>query len=49
MGANELGFRVDYSYTDDIFNDSQNSPFLFQKAYNNWNASACAGTGPRII
>ncbi len=45
LAANELGFRVDYAYTDDIFNDSQNSPFLFQKAYNIWNASAWYSIG----
>ena len=39
LAANELAFRVDYVYTDDIFNDSQNSPFLFQDAYDIWNAS----------
>lgn len=39
LGANELAFRVDYSYNDDIENDSQNSPFLFQDAYDTWNAS----------
>lgn len=39
LAANELAFRVDYSYTDDIFNDSQNSPFLFQEAYDVFNAS----------
>ncbi len=32
-------FRGDWSYTDDVFNDSQNSPFLFQKAYSLLNAS----------
>ena len=36
--AREVSFggwalRLDYAYTDDIFNDSQNSPFLFQDAY----------------
>ncbi len=30
----DLTFRADYIYTDDIFNDSQNSPFLFQDSYN---------------
>ncbi len=39
LGANELALRIDYSYTDDIFNDSQNSRFLFQNAYDNLNAS----------
>ena len=37
--ANELAFRLDYAFTDDVFNDSQNSPFLFQKAYDTLNAS----------
>ena len=37
--ANELALRLDYAYTDDVFNDSQNSPFLFQKAYDTLNAS----------
>ena len=36
---NELAIRVDYSYTDDIFNDSQNSRFLFQENHEIWNAS----------
>jgi len=40
VASKALTFRVDYSYTDDIFNDSQNSPFLFQKAANFVNASA---------
>lgn len=35
-----LDFRIDYSYTDDIQNDSQNSPFLTQKAIGLWNLSA---------
>ena len=39
VGANEMAARIDYAYTDDIFNDSQNSPFLFQKSYDTWNAS----------
>ena len=39
IGANELAFRVDYLYTDDIFNDSQNSSFLFQEATETMNAS----------
>ena len=38
MGANELSFRVDYAYTDDIFNDAQNSPFLIQESYDLLNA-----------
>lgn len=32
LGDNEISARIDYAYTDDIYNDSQNSPFLFQKA-----------------
>ncbi len=39
LGANELVFRLDYAYTDDVFNDSQNSPFLFQSSYTTANAS----------
>jgi iron complex outermembrane receptor protein len=34
-----LGFRVDYAHTDDLYNDAQNSPFLFQEAYEIWNGS----------
>ncbi|MFK8018572.1 MAG: TonB-dependent receptor [Pseudomonadales bacterium] len=40
VASKALTFRVDYSYTDDIFNDSQNSPFLFQEAANFVDASA---------
>ncbi|MDD9962933.1 MAG: TonB-dependent receptor [Gammaproteobacteria bacterium] len=39
LDANELALRLDYAYTDDVFNDSQNSPFLFQKAHDRFNAS----------
>lgn len=39
IGDNEFSARIDYAYTDDIFNDSQNSPFLFQDATNLLNAS----------
>ncbi len=39
LGDNEIAARIDYAYTDDIFNDSQNSPFLFQDATNLVNAS----------
>jgi len=39
LDANEMCFRVDYSYTDDIYNDSQNSPFLFQESVEVVNAS----------
>jgi len=38
LDGNELSFRVDYAYTDDIFNDAQNSPFLFQESYGLLNA-----------
>lgn len=34
-----LAFRVDYSHTDDLYNDAQNSPFLFQDAYDLWNTA----------
>jgi len=36
----DLTLRLDYSFTDDVFNDSQNSEFLFQESTNLWNASA---------
>ncbi|MEY3006693.1 MAG: hypothetical protein RI942_1035, partial [Pseudomonadota bacterium] len=39
LDANEMAFRVDYSYNDDIYNDSQNSPFLYQSAVEVVNAS----------
>lgn len=39
LGDNEFSARIDYAFTDDIFNDSQNSPFLFQDATNLFNAS----------
>ena len=39
IGAGTLALRADWSYSDDIFNDSQNSPFLFQDAYSTLNAS----------
>ncbi|MCY4514620.1 MAG: TonB-dependent receptor [Candidatus Tectomicrobia bacterium] len=39
LNANELVFRTDYSSKDDMFNDAQNSPFLFQEAFATWNAS----------
>ena len=48
VGANELAARVDYSYTDDVFNDSQNSPFLFQDAYDTWNASVRYSLGEAL-
>lgn len=34
-----LGLRIDYLHTDDVYNDAQNSPFLFQDAYDLWNGS----------
>ena len=34
-----LALRVDYAYKDDIFNDAQNSLFLFQESYDEWNLS----------
>jgi len=43
IAQKDLTFRVDYSFTDDVFNDSQNSPFLFQESTNLWNASAKLG------
>ena len=39
LQGNELALRLDYTHTDDVFNDSQNSPFLFQKGYDSLNAS----------
>ena len=48
VGANELAARIDYSYTDDVFNDSQNSPFLFQDAYDTWNASVRYSLGAAL-
>ncbi|MCG8449346.1 MAG: TonB-dependent receptor, partial [Pirellulales bacterium] len=32
-------FHADWSYSDDVFNDAQNSPFLFQSAYSLVNVS----------
>lgn len=40
----ELVVRGDYRYTDDLFNDAQNSTFLFQKAYHTFNASLTFST-----
>ena len=40
VSQKDLTFRVDYSFTDDVFNDSQNSEFLFQESTDLWNASA---------
>ncbi len=39
LQTSELAARLDYAYTDDVFNDSQNSPFLFQSAYDTLNVS----------
>lgn len=39
LDGNELALRADYSSKDDIYNDAQNSPFLFQEGYDTWNAS----------
>lgn len=39
LDNSKLSVRVDYSYTDDVHNDSQNSRFLFQKSIGLWNAS----------
>ncbi len=35
----ETAINVNYSYTDDVFNDTENTPLLFQDASNIWNAS----------
>ena len=35
----DLTFRLAYAYSDDVFNDSQNSPFLFQESYDTLGAS----------
>ncbi len=48
VDSNELALRVDYSYTDDIENDSQNSPFLRQEAYDTINASIRYSIGDSI-
>ena len=40
LGNNEFSARIDYAYSAEIFNDSQNSPFLFQDDYSLVNASA---------
>jgi len=40
VGTRDLTLRLDYSFTDDVFNDSQNSDFLFQESTNIFNASA---------
>jgi len=40
VAGNELMLRIDYSYTDEIYNDSQNSRFLREDAYELINISA---------
>ena len=37
--------RSDYRYTDDLYNDAQNSPFLYQDGYHTFNASLTFSTG----
>jgi iron complex outermembrane receptor protein len=39
---------VDYSYTDEMFNDSQNSPFLFEDSFELWNASVRFSLGEAL-
>jgi len=39
-GSRDLTLRGDYSFTDDVFNDSQNSAFLFQESTDLVSASA---------
>ena len=48
LGPNELALRLDYAYKDDVFNDSQNSRFLFQEAYDTLNASVRYSIGEAI-
>jgi iron complex outermembrane receptor protein len=48
LAGNELAFRVDYSYTDEMFNDSQNSPFLFEDSFELWNASVRFSLGEAL-
>ena len=40
-----LAVRGDYRYTDDLYNDAQNSPFLYQDGYHLFNASLTFRTG----
>ena len=40
-----LVIRGDYRYTDDLYNDAQNSPFLYQDGYHTFNASLTFSTG----
>ena len=37
--------RGDYRYTDDLYNDAQNSPFLYQDGYSMFNASLTVAAG----
>ncbi|MEM6583135.1 MAG: TonB-dependent receptor [Pseudomonadota bacterium] len=39
MMGGSLAFRLDYYYSDEIENDAQNSPFLYQDSYSTLNAS----------
>ncbi|MCV6624091.1 MAG: TonB-dependent receptor, partial [Cellvibrionaceae bacterium] len=48
LESNELAFRIDYRYTDEIHNDSQNSRFLFEQAYELWNASVRYSLGDEV-
>ncbi|EED34911.1 TonB-dependent receptor [Luminiphilus syltensis NOR5-1B] len=40
IASKDATFRIDYSYTDEVYNDSQNSPFLYQESVSFVNASA---------
>ncbi|MDE0158262.1 MAG: TonB-dependent receptor [Gammaproteobacteria bacterium] len=40
-----LSVRGDYRYTDDLYNDAQNSPFLYQDGYSMVNASVSLTVG----
>ena len=48
LQANEAAIRLDYAYAHDVFNDSQNSPFLFQEAYDTLNASVRFSIGESL-
>jgi len=48
LESNELALRIDYRYTDEIHNDSQNSRFLFEQAYELWNASVRYSLGDEL-
>ena len=39
-GGSESSLRIDYSYKDEIANDTTNNPLFIQDAINLWNASA---------